>query len=133
MFTLNWKVVSGMALASTITISTSSYADNTSIRYGSGSCNYTNGTDTGKSLELYSDVDSLSNAATVGFRYVIEFQKPQAHNSCREMQRIITQRMLLDLEEQQLELELFKARVAQQKLDIKEGAVTTSKRLDDEW
>ena len=125
----------GLALASVLGIGTSSFADTSSVRYGQGACNYSTdkNTSTGRSFEFYGEVDTAKDDATVGFRYVIEFQKPVTRvDPCVGMQRIATQRMQLDLEKQRLELELLRAKVAREQQEAKEAPVDAS-RLDDDW
>lgn len=112
-----------------ISIGSIASADNLSVRYGQGSCTYSTNTDTGRSMEFYGDVDTGTNEATIGFRYVIEFQKPTSQNNCSSIQSIATQRMQLDLEEQRLELELLRARLAAAEND----EPTTTTRLDSDW
>lgn len=112
-----------------ISIGSIASADNLSVRYGQGSCAYSTNNDNGRSVEFYGDVDTGTNDARVGFRYVIEFQKPKSQNNCSSIQRIATQRMQLDLEEQRLELELLRARIAA--AENEEPAV--NKRLDSDW
>jgi hypothetical protein len=126
MFANIYKLTLLLAL---VFISTRSYADNLSVRYGQGSCNYVSDTSTGKSLEFYGDIDDLTNAASIGFKYIIEFQKPTSYNPCQDIHSITTQRMQLDLEEQRLDLELFKARLEREAQEPTE----TPTRLDDDW
>ena len=114
-------------------IGTPILADSSSIRYGQGACNYSinDSTDTGRSFEFYGESNTDRDDATVGFRYAIEFQKPVVRTDpCQGMQRLATQRMQLDLEEQRLELELLRARVAREQ---EEAERSDNPRLDSEW
>ena len=112
-----------------ISIGSIASADNLSVRYGQGSCTYSTNTDTGRSMEFYGEVDTDTDDATIGFKYVIEFQKPTSQNNCSSIQSVATQMMLLDLEEQRLELELLRARIAA--ADDEEP--NTASRLDSDW
>ena len=106
-------------------------ADNLSLRYGQGACTQTVDNDTGRSMEFYGEVDEFTDESNIGFRYVIEFQKPvPSNNPCKDMQRIATQRMQLDLERARLELELLRARVAAEKAAAE---AEPNPRLDDDW
>ena len=110
-------------------------ADGTSIRYGQGSCNYNSeiNNDTGRSIEFYGEADTYNDSATVGFKYVIEFQKEVTRvDPCVGMQRIATQSMQLDLEVQRLELELLRNRIAREENEAKQLTNETP-RLESEW
>ena len=110
------------------------FADSSSIRYGQGACNYSinDSTDTGRSFEFYGEANTARDDTAVGFRYVIEFQKPVVRaDPCQGMQRLATQRMQLDLEEQRLELELLRARVAREQEEAERS--DDNPRLDSEW
>ena len=110
--------MTALALAFVLGTGTSSMADNLSVRYGQGSCSYSTDTANGKSLEFYGDFND-DQEAQVGFRYVIEFQKPKpVNNGCNDIQRIATQRMQLDLETQRLELEMLRTEIAQAKAEL---------------
>jgi hypothetical protein len=118
MYAQNWKAITALALAFVLGTGTSSMADNLSVRYGQSSCSYAEDTDNGKSLELYGDFND-DQEVQVGFKYVINFQKPKSRNAgCYDMQRLATQRMQLDLETQRLELEMLRTEIAQAKAEL---------------
>jgi hypothetical protein len=86
-------------------------ADSFSTRYGQNTCTETVDNKDGRSLELYGEVHEETGDATVGFKYVIEFQKPNTRiNRCDSMNSLAMQRMRLDLERQKLELEIMRER-----------------------
>jgi hypothetical protein len=131
MFALKRKVTAALALVFALGTGTSSFADNLSVRYGQGACSYVTDTSTGRSMEFYGDVDSRTEAAQIGFRYVIEFQKPVINNNCHDIERITTQRMQLDLEQQRLELELLRAQIENERNASNVTPVSNS--LDSQW
>ena len=92
-------------------VSGTASADQFSSRYGQSTCTETTDNKNGKSLELYGTVDSTADESTIGFKYVIEFQKKNTRiNRCDSMHSLSMQRMRLDLERQRLELEIMKER-----------------------
>lgn len=118
MYAQNWKAMTVLALAFVLGTGTSSMADNLSVRYGQGSCSQSTDNANGKSLEFYGDLNGKQEVQ-VGFKYVIEFQKPKPmNNGCNDIQRIASQRMQLDLETQRLELELLRVEIAQAKAEL---------------
>ena len=82
------------------------------LRYGQGSCSTAYDLDTGRSVKFYGEVDSDTNEASIGFEYVIEFQKPRSTvDPCRDARRAAARSMELDIELKRLELELLRLRV----------------------
>ena len=101
-------------------------ADNFSTRYGQATCSETIDNDTGRSLEFYGEINE-NEEPEIGFRYVIEFQKPLKINKCDEINRLAIQRMKLDLERQRIELELLRER------QEAASSAATSDRLEPDW
>jgi hypothetical protein len=86
-------------------------ADSLSARYGDATCTETIDNGDGRSLEFYGEVDSLTDQATVGFKYVIEFQKQHNYyDRCAHTNRLAVRQMQLDIEKSELELELLRRR-----------------------
>lgn len=107
-------------------VSGTASADQFSSRYGQSTCTETTDNKNGRSLEFYGEVDSKTDEATVGFKYVIEFQKKSTRiNRCDSMHSLSMQRMRLDLERQELELKAMKER--------HEVPVTPGTRYEDGW
>ena len=101
-------------------------ADTFSTRYGQATCTETLDNGDGRSVELYSEVDTLTDEATFGFKYVIEFQKPNTRmNRCDSMNSLALRRMQLDLERQELELQILRNRT--------EAVDTAGSRDNDDW
>ena len=87
-------------------------ADSFSTRYGQSTCQVVVENDDGRHAEFYGEVDTDTNEGTIGFRYVIEFQKPTSTvDRCGTAHRLATKQMQLDLEKKELELELLRLRV----------------------
>ena len=90
-------------------VSGTASADQFSSRYGQSTCTETTDNKNGKSLEFYGEMDTNTDEATVGFKYVIEFQKRNTRiNRCDSMHSLALQRMRLDLERQRLELKALR-------------------------
>ena len=124
-----------LLLVSALGIGTASYADSTSVRYGQGSCSYNTDQDTGKSLEFYGDTTDTDDL-TIGFRYVIEFQKPKpAVDPCHAINRISARAMQVDLETAELELEMLRLRVeaAKRAVTVTEDKPREIQDLGTEW
>mgnify|MGYP001358413017 CR=1 FL=1 len=101
-------------------------ADTFTTRYGQAQCSETIENDDGRSFEFYGEVDTDTDEATIGFRYEIEFQKPNMRsNRCDGMNSLALRRMILDLERQELELQILRNRV--------EAVDTTGSRNNDDW
>ena len=77
-------------------------------------------------MEFYGEINE-NEEPEIGFRYVIEFQKPLKINKCDEINRLAIQRMKLDLERQRIELELLRER------QEAASSAATSDRLEPDW
>lgn len=89
-------------------------ADGLTAKYGQGTCQESFDNDTGESVEFYGEIDETTNTGTIGFRYVIEFQKPKpVHSRCGRMLTLTEKRMALEIEKQELELKLLRERAKQ--------------------
>lgn len=99
-------------------------ADTFSTRYGQTTCSETVENDTGRSLEFYGEMED-DDEYSLGFSYTIEFQKPTRMGRCDDINRLAIQRMQLDLQRQQIELELLRER--------RDAARVEANRLDPEW
>ncbi len=98
-------------------------ADSLSTRYGQATCSETIDNNTGESLEFYGEI--VDNNPTIGFKYVIEFQKPLRIGKCDDLNRLTIKRMQLDLERQRLELQMLRER--------REAEQRETNRLDPDW
>jgi hypothetical protein len=106
-------------------VSGTASADQFSSKYGQSTCNETTDNKNGQSLEFYGEVAPKTDDATIGFKYVIEFQKKNMRiNRCESMHSLTLQRMRLDLERQKLELEALRKSQAADKL-VTTGRTTT--------
>lgn len=86
-------------------------ADSFSTRYGQSTCQVVVDNSDGRRVEFFGEVDTDTENATIGFKYVIEFQKNyNPVNRCAVSHRLATQQMQLDLEKKELELELLRLR-----------------------
>jgi len=86
-------------------------ADGLTAKYGQGTCQEHFDNDTGESIEFYGEIDDETDTGTIGFRYVIEFQKPKpVHSRCGRMLTLTEKRMALEIEKQELELKLLRER-----------------------
>ena len=94
-----------------VSVTGTASADSFNTSYGQSTCQTNIDNSDGRSLEFYGEVDTKTDDATIGFKYVIEFQKPPVYNTCRDAQRLAERRMRLDIEKQELELQLLRARV----------------------
>lgn len=89
-------------------------ADSFTSKYGQSTCQTTVDNSDGRSLEFYGEVDTDTDNATIGFKYVIEFQKKyNPVDRCAVSHRLATQQMRLDLEKKELELMLLKRQLEQ--------------------
>jgi len=130
MFALKSNGTKGLVLFSSaaafVFVSGIAKADTFSTRYGQSTCTETLDNGDGRSVELYSEVDTLTDEATFGFKYVIEFQKPNTRmNRCDSMNSLALRRMQLDLERQELELQILRNRT--------EAVDTAGSRDNDDW
>ena len=108
-------------------VSGTAEADQFSSRYGQSTCTETTDNKNGKSIEFYGEAASKTDDATIGFKYVIEFQKKNTRiNRCDSMHSLSLQRMRLDLERQELELKALRESQAARKTE-------TQGRLDAGW
>lgn len=106
-------------------VSGTASADQFSSRYGQSTCTETTDNKNGKSLELYGTVDSTVDESTIGFKYVIEFQKKGTRiNRCDSMHSLSLQSMRLDLERKELELEALRK---------SQATTTTTGRVTTDW
>ena len=106
-------------------VSGTASADQFSSRYGQSTCTETTDNKDGRSLEFYGEVDPKTDEATIGFKYVVEFQKKGTRiNRCDSMHSLSLQRMRLDLERQKLELEALRKSQAADKT-VTTGRTTT--------
>ena len=84
-------------------------------------------TSDGRSVEFYGEVDTHSDEAVIGFKYVIKFQKKRAvRERCADANRMAIKHMMMDLERKELELELLRLRV-------EEAEKPPSARTDGDW
>ena len=102
-------------------------ADSFTTRYGQSTCTDMIDTSDGRSVEFYGEVDTHSDEAVIGFKYVIEFQKKRAvRERCADANRMAIKHMMMDLERKELELELLRLRV-------EEAEKPPSARTDGDW
>ena len=93
-------------------------ADGLTAKYGQGTCQEHFDNNTGESVEFYGEIDNETDTGTIGFRYVIEFQKPKpVTTSCDRMLTLTERRMALEIEKQELELKLLRQRTTQTRSD----------------
>ena len=86
-------------------------ADSFSTRDGQSTCQVVVDNSDGRRVEFFGEVDTDTDNATIGFRYVIEFQKNyDLVDRCAVSHRLATQHMQLDLEKKELELGLLRLR-----------------------
>lgn len=102
-------------------------ADSFTSSYGQATCQTNQDTHNGRTLEFYGEVNESTDNATVGFKYIIEFQKPIPRDTCRNVQYLAERRMRLDIQKQELELELLRRKV------YAEEEEDSSPALPEEW
>ena len=94
-----------LALASAFAFNTTEVvADSVKYNYGQLGCSYTVDNDTGRSIEMYGETDTLTDNTTFGFKYVIEFQKPNNSDPCANIRYNIELQSDLDYKRKKVEL-----------------------------